>query len=574
MSEPDDLDLVLSQQRCELMAATFAESDLDLAFRLQMEEAMAASLAGPPSNGLSSSTAATAAASSSSFPPIVADSDRGGFSDAIMFQYLEVERLQDEVRDFERSRAVARRMTDDIRRRAHDERVARDIDEMPEDEWEEFGDHFERPIENVQAVEEPTFRLYFKGMVSEHLSNGRLVHLAAIAAAVCDPSGNLLLKIQKPVPIKDVGTCREVVETAALIEGLNAVISLGIKNISVFCDYKVLYNHVRGIWVPKRTKVAQVVNQVKQLRINFKKFTISFLPRWSVKFVFTFARDAINSQLSKDVVDAVDPKFSRETCIICLEVTNSSDMLIVDNCLHRFCFSCMKQHVEAKLHHGILPGCPHDGCKVILDLESGRKYLPPKLLELLSQRLKEASIPDEQKVYCPYPRCSALMSASDVKFPRLEELSKSSDKSVVDYLRKCIKCNGSFCINCKVPWHEKLTCYQFKMLSPTILPEEARLQALAKQKLWRQCVKCNHMIELSEGCFHMTCRCGYEFCYTCGVEWVDKKQACNCPLFEYETEDESEIYEEDEDYSDEDSYYDSNYGDYGEATVDFFMHLT
>ncbi|XP_074590989.1 uncharacterized protein LOC141846828 [Curcuma longa] len=249
MSASDDLDLVLSQQRCELMAATVAESDLDLAFRLQMEEAMAASLADLPSNAPSSSTAATAAASSSSsFPPIVADSDRGGISDAILFQTLEVERVHDEMRDLERSRAEVRRMTDDIHRLAHDERLAREIDEMPEDEWEEYGDHIERPIENVEAVEAPAFRLYFKGMVSEGFLNGRLVHLAAIAAAVCDPNGNLLLKIQKPVPIADVGTCREVVETAALIEGLNAVISLGIKNISVFCDYKVLYNHVSTLF--------------------------------------------------------------------------------------------------------------------------------------------------------------------------------------------------------------------------------------------------------------------------------------------------------------------------------------
>ncbi|KAG6517441.1 hypothetical protein ZIOFF_020833 [Zingiber officinale] len=112
-------------------------------------------------------------------------------------------------------------MIDDIRHCAHDERVTRDFDEMPEDEWEEFRDHFERPIKNIQAVEEPNFLLYFKGMVSEHLSNGRLVHLAAITTAVCDPSGNLLLKIQKPVSIDDVGTYRKVVETATLIKGLN-----------------------------------------------------------------------------------------------------------------------------------------------------------------------------------------------------------------------------------------------------------------------------------------------------------------------------------------------------------------
>lgn len=31
-------------------------------------------------------------------------------------------------------------------------------------------------------------------------------------------------------------------------------------------------------------------------------------------------------------------------------------------------------------------------------------------------------------------------------------------------------------------------------------------------------------------CF--VCRCGYEFCYTCGAEWKDKKATCSCPLWE------------------------------------------
>lgn len=66
------------------------------------------------------------------------------------------------------------------------------------------------------------------------------------------------------------------------------------------------------------------------------------------------------------------------------------------------------------------------------------------------------------------------------------------------------------------------------------------------------------------------CRCGYEFCYTCGAEWKNKTQTCKCPLFEYESDEDSEFdddedgdedYEEDEDYDDSD-YDDDYYGNY------------
>lgn len=56
----------------------------------------------------------------------------------------------------------------------------------------------------------------------------------------------------------------------------------------------------------------------------------------------------------------------------------------------------------------------------------------------------------------------------------------------------------------------------------------------------------------------LCCRCGYEFCYTCGAEWKDKKATCDCPLW-----DERNILH---DYFDEESddYYDSDYDSYGE----------
>jgi hypothetical protein len=47
------------------------------------------------------------------------------------------------------------------------------------------------------------------------------------------------------------------------------------------------------------------------------------------------------------------------------------------------------------------------------------------------------------------------------------------------------------------------------------------------------------------------CRCGFEFCYTCGKEWKEKKATCSCPLW-----DEHNIIREVNDYEDDDDYED------------------
>lgn len=250
-----------------------------------------------------------------------------------------------------------------------------------------------------------------------------------------------------------------------------------------------------------------LLDQVNQLQSKFEYCSPEFVPRQTVKFAFKLARDAIVSQSTRPA-ESSSMRSLNETCVICLEDTDVNQFFSVDGCGHRYCFSCMKQHVEVKLLHGMVPKCPHEKCTNELLIDSCRKFLTNKLVETMLQRKMEASIPVTEKIYCPYPRCSALMSKTEVL-----EYSKSLIGSEQSLPKKCVKCHGLFCFSCKVPWHSGMTCFTYKRLNPNPPADDVKLKFLASRSLWQQCVKCNHMIELAEGCYHMTCRYSNDICF-------------------------------------------------------------
>jgi len=61
-------------------------------------------------------------------------------------------------------------------------------------------------------------------------------------------------------------------------------------------------------------------------------------------------------------------------------------------------------------------------------------------------------------------------------------------------------------------------------------PATKRFVEVAKEEGWQRCFNCSAMVELKEGCNHMTCRCTAEFCMVCGNKW----KTCNCPWFDYQ----------------------------------------
>ncbi|KAL9828698.1 putative IBR domain, E3 ubiquitin ligase RBR family [Arabidopsis thaliana] len=75
---------------------------------------------------------------------------------------------------------------------------------------------------------------------------------------------------------------------------------------------------------------------------------------------------------------------------------------------------------------------------------------------------------------------------------------------------ECPSCHRLFCVLCKRFGNTK------KKSSDE---DDALVIELAKIKQWRRCPSCKFYVDKVEGCLHIKCRCGYQFCYGCGSVW-------------------------------------------------------
>lgn len=174
---------------------------------------------------------------------------------------------------------------------------------------------------------------------------------------------------------------------------------------------------------------------------------------------------------------------------------------------HTYCFTCISGYLKTKLADASFrtvfpircPECPY----IIMDQQAER-ILDRQDLEGLWYWAK--LFEEVQTFYCPNGKCAT----------RIELPSRECSRS----LRKtdCPECKEAFCFRCQSPWHEGQSCAQFAHVSGAAALDKA-LQKLAKRSNWRRCPKCRIVVERDEGCRHIMCRCGYEFCYQCGREW-------------------------------------------------------
>ncbi|KAK3395481.1 hypothetical protein B0T20DRAFT_36071 [Sordaria brevicollis] len=196
------------------------------------------------------------------------------------------------------------------------------------------------------------------------------------------------------------------------------------------------------------------------------------------------------------------------TCICCREdFVQENHLLQTLPCGHTYCQNCLAVMINQSTtdESKMPPRCctqpiPSAIIKTILTREEQQAFLKAVL---------QYSTPWESRIFCPNPACGEFIP------PR----SKLDPKHPFETM--CKTCKMRVCLTCKRSAHRLgQDC-----------PEDIELETVLKmgeKSGWRRCYKCRNLVELTQGCTHMTCRCKAQFCYICGAVW---DPVVGCPNF-------------------------------------------
>ena len=234
----------------------------------------------------------------------------------------------------------------------------------------------------------------------------------------------------------------------------------------------------------------------------------------------------LQEELELEKARAEKDKKENETfeCSICFEklIDDSVKFTNLDNCGHLFHDTCLSDYVNQQLKDRKFPiNCP--SCLKEMDYNDFAQFFEEELLEVLDemlfkqftdQRMKDAS-------WCPTPDCPYVFEL------KKEDLAPGSEWNGEF---TCPLCEHKYCLRCRIDFHEGQSCEEWQKENE----KRTDIAAVFERLQYKKCPFCGYWVEKTEGCNHMRCSCGREFCYGCGGVYGN----CRCH---------SSIYNEDED---------------------------
>jgi hypothetical protein len=205
----------------------------------------------------------------------------------------------------------------------------------------------------------------------------------------------------------------------------------------------------------------------------------------------------------------------RVECLVCMTDDLPASKTAKLGCGHRMCHACLKRQFQLSVNdpQHMPPTC----CtSEHIPLRYVERLFDDKFKILWNKKYQEYTTAN--RLYCPTKGCGEWIKPSKIRL----------DLATGKRYARCGRCTTKVCVLCNGRFHTRRECPKDE--------ETNRLVQLAKDKGWQRCYSCKAMVELKEGCNHMTCRCTAQFCMICAAPW----KTCNCPWFNYSHLDEGD----------------------------------
>jgi len=274
------------------------------------------------------------------------------------------------------------------------------------------------------------------------------------------------------------------------------------------------FNLVKKEFIEKIKSCKSELEKEKKLKLEaFDNHQAKLLQEFQERLIRQSQEDA---ELAKT--------FAPFECPICLEECPLDDRFTVEPCKHIYCRNCIREHVHNAIEEMKIPikcaGCTEEPISY-LDDQQLFMILTPEEHDRYHKQSLRLHVGTTGLLTCPQPDCEGVV-----------EMVPPFNHFV------CPSCHFQMCTSCKVPWHAGQSCENYQKWKEENEAGDKRMEEMERLGQFKRCPKCTNGVVKSQGCNHMTCRCGTHFCFVCGVDigasnpYAHFNSSRNCKVFD------------------------------------------
>lgn len=171
---------------------------------------------------------------------------------------------------------------------------------------------------------------------------------------------------------------------------------------------------------------------------------------------------------------------NRVECVICMGDVAAHKVAKL-KCGHNMCNSCLERSFKLSItdpQHMPPKCCSTDH----IPLKHVERIFDTSFKKTWNRKFSEYTT--RNRIYCPSKKCGEWIKPGNVQ--------RENGRKVA----RCGRCKTKVCPSCNSRWHSSIDCPKDE--------ETNKLLEQARDEGWQRCYRCKAMVELKEGCNHMT----------------------------------------------------------------------